>query len=201
MRQGCLFVLSAPSGAGKTTILKPILEELPAIIFSVSHTTRKPRPGEQDGKDYYFVDKGQFDQIKQEDGFLEWAEVHTNYYGTSKEMVIKNLEQGIDIILDIDVQGARQLRSSKELNAHYIFIAPPSLAELEKRLTNRKTESPESLRTRLDSARHEMSQASIYDYVIINDVLDEAILSLKSVIIEKRLAGRRGVNGNPFFLP
>ncbi len=156
MNQGCLFVISAPSGAGKTTIVKPVLQTLPAISFSVSHTTRQPRPGELDGNDYHFVSKEQFEKVRDNNGFLEWAEVHGNYYGTSQQTVTQMLGNGNDIILDIDVQGAAQLREKKDLPATFLFIAPPSLTELEKRLLGRQTETPESLQTRLHNAKKEM---------------------------------------------
>lgn len=198
MSLGHLFVISAPSGAGKTTILKPVLSLIPAIGFSVSHTTRQPRPGEVNGKDYFFVDVEQFSAMRLDGDFLEWAEVHGNYYGTSQRAVMAQLEGGQDVILDIDVQGARQLQSRQDLKPTFIFIAPPSLAELERRLTGRQTETAETIALRLRNARQEIMAANLYDYVIVNDDLDQAKTMLTAIILEKRAAARRGYDGKPF---
>nr|MBF0223559.1 guanylate kinase [Desulfobulbaceae bacterium] len=200
MSKGRLFIISAPSGAGKTTILRPVLAELAAISFSVSHTTRAPRPGEQNGIDYHFVSKEEFVQLEQKGDFLEWAEVHGNYYGTSKTAVREQLSQGIDTILDIDVQGASQLRALANLPATYIFIAPPSLAVLKQRLSDRKTESAETLAIRLENAVNELKSANLYDYIIVNDLLEEAIQIMKAIIIEKRAASRRRIDGSALTL-
>ncbi|HDO29969.1 MAG TPA: guanylate kinase, partial [Desulfobacteraceae bacterium] len=145
MSRGILLVLSAPSGGGKTTILKKVMAGLPGLVFSVSHTTRKPRPGEQDGRDYYFVSRQEFESIRDRhpSGFLEWAEVHGNLYGTSRAAVEQRLGGGRDVILDIDVQGAAQIRQSADPVT--VFIAPPSLAELEARLRGRGTENEQTL--------------------------------------------------------
>lgn len=194
--RGSLFIVSAPSGAGKTTILKAILAQLPAIAFSVSHTSRPPRAGEQEGKDYFFVSPEQFQALKNNNSFLEWAEVHGNFYGTSKQAVERELQAGRDLILDIDVQGARQVMAAA-LPACSIFIAAPSLTELEARLTNRKTESPASLRLRMDNARKEMAAADHYDYLVINDVLAEAIQTVTAIIIAQRAAAGRTMSGRP----
>lgn len=197
MSQGHLFVISAPSGAGKTTIVKPMLARIPAVGFSVSHTTRKPRPGEVHGKDYFFVEPEEFLALREAGGFLEWAEVHGNLYGTSQQAVLRQLEVGRDVILDIDVQGARQLKGRPGLDATFIFIAPPSLAELERRLTGRKTETPESVAVRLANASQELKAANLYDYVIVNDVLEQAKEMFSAIILEKRAASRRGYDGKP----
>ena len=198
MSLGHLFVISAPSGAGKTTILKPVLARIPAIGFSVSHTTRQPRPGEIDGKDYFFVDVDRFLVMRQDGDFLEWAEVHGNFYGTSQRAVMTQLERDRDVILDVDVQGARQLQARKELDATFIFITPPSLAELERRLTGRQTETAETIALRLQNARQELQAAHLYDYIIVNDDLEQAKAMLTAVILEKRAAARRGYDGKPF---
>jgi len=198
MSRGHLLVISAPSGAGKTTILKPILARIPAIAFSVSHTTRRPRPGEINGKDYFFVDADQFFAMRLDGDFLEWAEVHGNYYGTSQRAVMAQLAGGQDVILDIDVQGARQLQARQDLDATFIFIAPPSLAELERRLTGRQTETAETIALRLHNARQELQAANLYDYIIVNDDLDHAKSMLMAIILEKRAAARRGYDGKPF---
>jgi guanylate kinase len=198
MSLGHLFVISAPSGAGKTTILKPILAHLPAIGFSVSHTTRSPRPGEIDGQDYFFVDADQFISLRQDGDFLEWAEVHGNFYGTSQQAVMAQLARGQDSILDIDVQGARQLQARQDLDATFIFIAPPSLAELTRRLTGRQTETAETIALRLQNAKQELQAASLYNYIIVNDDLEQAKAMLTAIILEKRAASHRGYDGKPF---
>lgn len=200
MTVGHLFVISAPSGAGKTTLLRPVLEVVPALAFSVSHTTRAPRPGEVDGKDYFFVNPGGFAVLRQEGDFLEWAEVHGNCYGTSRRAVETQLASGQDIILDIDVQGAQQLRDRQDLSATFIFIAPPSLAELERRLTGRRTEDAATIALRLKNARHELRAVEQYDYLIINDNLDQARAMLTAIILEKRARARRGYDGQPLAL-
>jgi len=197
MTTGHLFVLSAPSGAGKTTILKPILARLPALGFSVSHTTRKPRPGEVDGQDYFFVDRQQFIDLRQRGDFLEWAEVHGNLYGTSQQAVISQLARGRDIILDIDVQGAKQLKARTDLEATFIFIAPPSLSELERRLTGRQTETAETILLRLQNARQELQAADLYDYCLINDDLQQAQEMFQAIILAGRAASRRSYDGTP----
>jgi len=197
---GHLFIISAPSGAGKTTLLKPILASIPAIGFSVSHTTRRPRPGEIDGQDYFFVDAEQFLRLREDGDFLEWAEVHGNFYGTSQRAVLCQLERGQDLILDIDVQGARQLQARQDLGATFIFIAPPSLAELERRLTDRQTETAETIAIRLGNARQELEAAGHYDYIIVNDDLEQARAMLTAIILEKRSAARRGYDGQPLNL-
>lgn len=191
MNEGILLVLSAPSGCGKTTLLRQVMAELPGLSFSVSHTTRQPRPGEEHGRDYHFVNQDQFKALRdqQPSGFLEWAEVHGNLYGTSRQEVESRLATGTDVILDIDVQGAEQVRHNAQPVT--VFIAPPSLAELEQRLRGRGTESPESLRIRLANAEKEMQAAPAYTYLIINDQLNQAVLELKSVIIAERCRRRR----------
>ncbi|MBU0481360.1 MAG: guanylate kinase [Proteobacteria bacterium] len=196
---GSLFIISAPSGAGKTTILKRVLADLPAITFSVSHTTRPPRRGEVDGKDYHFVDRDTFCRLRDRNAFLEWAEVHGNLYGTSIEAVRKQLDTGVDVILDIDTQGARQVRALGTLSARSIFIAPPSLAELEKRLTGRATDSEETIRLRLTNAHREMAEAGNYDHYIVNDTLEEAVTMVRAVILSERSRNRRDLSGH--FLP
>lgn len=197
MSLGHLFIISAPSGAGKTTILKPILARIPSIAFSVSHTTRRPRPGEINGQDYFFVEVEQFGVMQRGGDFLEWAEVHGNFYGTSQGAVMAQLARGQDVILDIDVQGACQLRGRPGLDATFIFIAPPSLAELERRLTGRQTETAEALALRLQNASQELQAANLYDYIIVNDDLEQARAMLTAIILEKRAASRRGYDGKP----
>ncbi|NOX80393.1 MAG: guanylate kinase [Deltaproteobacteria bacterium] len=197
MSSGILLVLSAPSGGGKTTILKRVMADLPGLVFSVSHTTRKPRPGEEDGRDYYFVSRREFESIRdrQPSGFLEWAEVHGNLYGTSRAAVEQRLGAGRDVVLDIDVQGAAQIRKSADPVA--VFIAPPSLAELEARLRGRGTEDEQTIALRLENAKQELRVVDSYDYLIVNDRLAEAVESLRSIIIAERCRRRRAVDGAP----
>ena len=181
MRRGNLIVISAPSGAGKTTIVKRILKEDEYVSFSISYTTRKMRDGEVDGKDYFFVDEETFKNMIDEDEFLEWAKVYGNYYGTSKTFVNKILEGGKDVLLDIDVQGARQVKE-KDKDATLIFIIPPSFRELERRLRGRGTDSREVIEKRLKIAKSEIMEYKIYDFLVINDMLDEAVLNVRKII-------------------
>jgi guanylate kinase len=192
-----LFVLSAPSGGGKTTILKKVMAGLPGLVFSVSHTTRPPRPGEVDGRDYHFVSQQEFQAMRggTPSGFLEWAEVHGNLYGTDRAEVERQLQAGLDVILDIDVQGALQVQRAAA--PVMIFIAPPSLAELEARLRRRGTESEDTIRLRLDNARKELERIDRYEYLIINDRLEIAIDSLRSIIVAERCRRRRYLAGLP----
>lgn len=200
MIRGNLFIISAPSGTGKTTILRKILAGIERVAFSVSHTTRAPRNGEQEGVDYYFTDKDTFTDMRQKDLFLEWAEVHGNLYGTSREAVQTATEQGLDIILDIDVQGARQVKAKLKDEGVFVFIAPPSLDELTQRLTGRSTEPETVIANRLQNAQEEMKSVDQYDYVIVNDILDNAVKILKSIIIAERSRKRRGLSGGPLNL-
>lgn len=195
MSRGHLFVISAPSGAGKSTILQTVLAQMPAVGFSVSHTTRAPRPGEVDGRDYFFVSRQDFEQLRQQGEFLEWAEVHGNCYGTSRQAVLSRLESGQDCILDIDVQGAEQLRQRPDCEATFIFIAPPSLTELERRLTGRGTDSSDTIALRLRNARQELLAMPHYDALIVNDDLDQARAMLGAIILAQRAAHRRGYDG------
>jgi guanylate kinase len=194
---GQLFIISAPSGAGKTTILKQVMADLPGLAFSVSHTTRTPRAGEVNGRDYHFVDRPSFERLRTAGDFLEWAEVHTNFYGTSRSAVAEQLTAGLDVILDIDVQGASQVRSIRELAAVSLFILPPSLTELEKRLSGRGTDSAEVIRLRLENALREIAASGSYDHRIINDQLEEAVEMVKAVILAARSHCGRGRNGDP----
>ncbi|MHB1379838.1 MAG: guanylate kinase [Desulfurivibrionaceae bacterium] len=197
MSRGNLFVISAPSGAGKSTILKKLLAVVDNLAFSVSHTTRAPRPGESNGREYHFVDRATFERMRSDLAFLEWAEVHGNLYGTSRTAIEAQQAQGIDVFLDIDVQGARQLRDCGHPGAVFLFIAPPSWAELEKRLRGRGTDPEETVQLRLHNARLEMTDAERYDYLVINDQLDEAVEVLRAVVIAERCKARRSPNGQP----
>ncbi len=177
-----LFVVSAPSGAGKTTIIHRAIKILPEVTLAVSHTSRPPRKDERHGFDYFFLTARQFEQKIKQNEFLEWAEVHGNYYGTSIEEIKKRVEKGNIVILDIDVQGAQQVRKNKELNPTYIFIEPPSLEELKNRLKSRETESEASLQKRFNNALHELNFKNQYDFVIINDQLDKAVEEFVGII-------------------
>jgi guanylate kinase len=187
--RGELFILSAPSGAGKTTLIQRILnsgyEDLADIAFSVSYTTRSPRRGEVDGRDYHFVDHATFQNMIAGDQFLEWAEVHNNYYGTALREVQPRLDAGVDVILDIDVQGAERVLHQRE-DAHSIFIIPPSYQILEERLTGRGLDDPMEISRRLAVSLWELRRYQQYDYVIINDDADRASEALAAIFLEKR---------------
>ena len=195
MNQGKLFILSAPSGTGKTTILKNVMANIDGVAFSVSHTTRMPREGEHDDKDYHFVGREEFIAIKENGDFLEYADVHGNLYGTSRLAVHEQINNGIDVILDIDVQGARIVKESEETHGVYIFIAPPNLHELERRLRGRGQDSEETIATRLTNARLEMEAVAEYDYLIVNDNVDETATMFVAIILAERARGRRLING------
>jgi guanylate kinase len=199
--RGNLIIISAPSGTGKTTILKRLFAGVTGVTFSVSHTTRRPRTGEQDGVDYYFADQETFRRMRVDNEFLEWAEVHGNFYGTSRREVNRHLDKGLDVILDIDVQGARQVRDAAGGECLSIFIVPPSWEEQERRLTGRGTDSPETIRLRLQNARKEMQDAGLYDYLIVNDTVEQAVDTLRAIIIAQRSRMRRNRDGLPLVLP
>jgi guanylate kinase len=167
------------------------MADLQRLTFSVSHTTRNPRENEQDGVDYHFVTVDSFTEMRDAGNFLEWAEVHGNYYGTSRSAVKKQLQQGLDVILDIDIQGAAIIAEDSALAAVTIFVAPPSLAELEKRLRGRGTDTEATIDVRLGNAAQEMAAAEKYDYLVINDELAGAVLTLKSILIAERSRGHR----------
>lgn len=190
MRRGIAFIVSAPSGAGKTTLVKKALEEFPDLSFSISYTTRKPREGEVDGVDYCFVDDRVFDEMVREGEFIEHAEVHGKRYGTSLKDLDSKLERGKDVLLDIDVQGAEKVRRNLE-GGVYIFIVPPSVEECEKRLRERAKDSTEEIKNRVRASIDEIRKAGSYDYIIINDELEGAFERLRSVIIAEKSKGRR----------
>ncbi len=176
-----LFVIAAPSGAGKTTIVKALVARNPALRFSISYTTRRKRRTEVDGVDYLFVDVVEFERLKKEGELLEYAEVFDNFYATSRSQVEKHLDEGQNVVLEIDWQGARQVRASMP-ECISIFILPPSLEELERRLRDRRTDSPEVIERRLRDAQDDMSHWDEFDYVIINDKLEQAVSDLESVL-------------------
>lgn len=181
MSKGSLFVISGPSGAGKGTLVERVLEERPDVWLSISATTRQPREGEIDGEHYRFMSVDAFEQAIERDGFIEWANVHSNYYGTPIEPIEEHMAAGDTVILEIDVQGAFQVRE-KFPEARLVFIAPPSLEELERRLRGRATDAEDVIARRLANARGEMDAAARYDDVIVNDDLDSAVRALVEVI-------------------
>jgi guanylate kinase len=181
MRHGILFVVSAPSGAGKTTLCKEIVDFFPGLRQSVSFTTRPARSGEVPGIDYHFVDESRFQAMIAAGEFAEWASVHGNFYGTALKTLQDASHAGEDLLLDIDCQGARQLKESV-VQAVFIFILPPDMAELERRLRGRNTDSEEVIKRRLENAREEIEQSSWYDYRVINDNIEAALARLKDII-------------------
>lgn len=188
MSLGNLYILSAPSGAGKSSLINALLADLPRneVRLSISHTTRNPRPAEEDGMHYYFTTHAEFEALIEKDHFLEWAEVFGNYYGTSLPMIEKSLEQGVDVFLDIDWQGARQIRQ-KVPNVKTIFILPPSREELKNRLVGRGQDSEETIAKRMAEAESEMSHYNEFDYVIVNDDFQQALAELKAILTAERL--------------
>ncbi len=181
MRKGNLFVLSGPSGAGKGTLVSRLLDAIPDAWVSVSATTRQPRPGERDGVSYYFMDQLHFDELVSQGGFLEWATVHGNSYGTLKSSVQEHMETGSQVILEIDVQGALQVRKAMP-EAHLIFIEPPSIEELERRLRGRGTETEEVICRRMETAKVELDRKMEYDVQVVNDDLNRATDELVAYI-------------------
>lgn len=183
MYTGTLFILSAPSGAGKSSLINAYLKQQDQQLanISISHTTRSPRPGEKHGEHYYFVDHNEFELLIKQDAFIEYAKVFDHYYGTTKAAINQHLANGINVFLDIDWQGARQVRD-KMPNAKSIFIIPPSLAELEKRLIKREQDSAEVIAKRMQKAKSEISHYNEYDYLIINDDFNYALNCLSAII-------------------
>ena len=181
MKKGKTFIISGPSGVGKSTVLSALLERRPTVYFSVSSTTRDPRPGELDGIHYHFMDVDSFRKWIAMDQFLEYAEYVGNFYGTPKRFVDEAMEQGKDVILDIEVQGAIQV-TSKRPDTVRIFIAPPSWAELERRLTERGTDSKDKIQKRLLRAKVEFQTAHTYDYFVINDTVENAVKELDAIM-------------------
>lgn len=180
---GKLFVFSAPSGCGKTTILKKIFEIFPDIYFSISATTRPKRENEIDGKDYFFITKEKFEEHIKNNDFVEWNEHFGNKYGTLKSNIDYHLKNGEDIIFDVDVNGALNIKKCYP-DSITIFIKPPDISELEKRLLKRGTENHESIKIRLDRAKEEIEKSKFFDYIIINDDLDTAIEEIKNIILK-----------------
>jgi len=186
MTPGTLFIVAAPSGAGKTTLVGRLMAEDAQVVHSISYTTRGPRPGEQDGREYHFIDVQKFLAMRERGEFAEWAEVHGNFYGTSRLWLEKRMEAGDDMLLEIDWQGAQQVRRQFP-EAVGIFILPPSLAELEKRLRGRGSDSEDVIARRIAGALGEMRHVAEFDFVIINNDLDVALSDLKAAVAASRL--------------
>ena len=184
---GSLYVIAAPSGAGKTTLVRLLLEQEKEVNLSISHTTRAPRAGEENGREYHFVAAEEFRAMIAREEFLEWAEVHGNYYGTSKKWIADQLAVDRDVLLEIDWQGAQQVRALFP-EALGIFILPPSMEELTRRLTGRGTDADDVIARRLAAAQAEMRHVGEFDYVIINDRLEQALDDLRSIVRASRLS-------------
>lgn len=191
--QGVLYIVSAPSGAGKTSLVKALLKNDLAIRLSVSYTTRAVRPGEVDGRDYHFVDRHRFEQMLAEGEFLEHAEVYGNYYGTSKGSISRDLNAGRDILLEIDWQGANQVKDHFPQSVS-IFILPPSFSALRTRLKGRGQDSDEVIERRLAAAAHDVAHAEAFDYIMVNDDFDHALLDLVAITRSVRLEAARQLN-------
>ncbi len=179
--RGKLLVLSGPSGVGKSTVLKKVMEHWENMEFSVSATTRAPRPGEVDGKDYFFVSRERFNEMIENGELLEHAEFVGNCYGTPKSQVLERLDNGVTVVLDIEVQGAAQVKALMP-EALTVFLAPPSLEALEQRLRGRGTETEETIRSRLETARKELLLAPTYDHIVVNDDVDRAAAELEAIL-------------------
>ena len=185
--RGNLFILSAPSGAGKSSLISALLNKHSDMKVSVSHTTRSPRPGEENGVHYHFVSVEEFKTLIDKNDFFEWAQVFDNYYGTSKKAIETQLDAGIDVFLDIDWQGAQQIRNLVD-DVETIFILPPSKEELESRLNNRGQDSAEVIAGRMAKAQSETSHYNEYDYVVVNDDFDTALAEIETIVMAKRLS-------------
>lgn len=184
MQKGKLYIISSVAGGGKSTLIRKLLIEFPEILFSISCTSREKRPKEEDGKDYYFITKEEFQKKIEQDYFLEWALVHDNYYGTPKDFILKNLQENKKIILDIDVQGAENVKK-KIPSAVSIFIVPPSKEVWLQRLRNRGTESEEALQKRIQNGFKELEHKDKFDFQVINDVFEKAYNEFKDIVLNK----------------
>lgn len=185
MKKGILFVLSGPSGSGKTTLAKHIVNTLNNVDFAISYTTRKIREGEKDGIDYKFISDNEFDKMVKSNQFAEWAEVHGNLYGTPVIEIVEVLNKGMDILLDIDVQGSSQIKK-KYKNSVHIFLIPPDMNILRKRLGKRNTENSAELEKRMDMAIKEISKINDYDYIVVSDDIENSLRKLESIIVSVR---------------
>ncbi len=197
-RRGLMFVLSSPSGAGKTTLSRLLLKADRKIALSISVTTRHKRPGEIDGRDYHFIDRARFDAMVKKNDLLEWAEVFGNYYGTPRRPVVKALEDGRDVLFDSDWQGTQQLREKARDDLVSVFILPPTVKELERRLKTRAQDTRTVIRARMAKAGDEMSHWPEYDYVIVNRDKDEAFAEVRAILAAERLKRERQIGLSGF---
>ena len=190
MSKGFLMVLSGPSGSGKGTVSAALMKKNKEIVFSTSVTTRTPRPGEVNGENYFFVSVDEFENMVQNDGLLEYAFVHTNYYGTPKEFVFNEIDKGEIVLLEIDVQGALQIKKRYK-EAVFIFLLPPSMSELKQRLINRDTETEEEINTRFSNAYKELDFVGEYDFFVVNNTVDQAVQDIEHIIAAEKLRTKR----------
>lgn len=190
MAAGLLLVVSGPSGAGKGTVCRELLRRLPGLWYSVSATTRPPRPGERDGVDYYFISEEEFRRLREADALLEWAQVYGDYYGTPRAPVVERLAQGQDVLLEIDVQGARQVKARLP-EAVTVFLLPPSYGELARRLAGRGTEDAAQMRRRLELASFEIERAKEYDYLVVNEEIAQATAKIEAIITAEKCRPQR----------
>ncbi len=192
-RKPILLIVSSPSGAGKTTLCHKLLDQFTDVRFSVSHTTRPPRPNEVDGKDYHFVAEETFDRMVEDELFIEWAHVHGNRYGTSHSEIRSAFTQGFDLIFDVDYQGANQIMAQYS-NAIGVFVLPPSIDELKRRLSSRGTETPASLDRRFKAALDEIAHHEEFDYLLVNDEVEDAYDQLRAILLAERMRKERTVH-------
>ena len=190
-RRGILFVLSSPSGAGKTSLSRKLLERNKNLFLSISYTTRPPRPGEVDKSDYYFIDDGKFNEMLKRDEFLESAKVFDHYYGTPKKPIIESLDSGKDVLFDIDWQGTQQLMNSLQDDLVKVFVLPPSAKELEKRLLKRNQDTDKTVKDRMSKASNEISHYAEYDYIIINEDFEDSLVNIEAILIAEGLKRSR----------
>lgn len=189
-RRGILFIISAPSGTGKTTLCKQLTSTVPGLWHSISYTTRKPRPGEEQGREYFFIEESEFQQMINRNEFVEWARVYGNLYGTPRKTLTDQIERGIDVLLEIDVQGAIQVKKKFE-DAIAIFILPPSMQVLRSRLQNRASDTPDEILRRLQKVKEEVWSYREYAYVVRNEDLSQSLRELESVFLAERLKTKR----------
>ena len=190
-RRGILFVLSSPSGAGKTSLSRKLLERNKNLFLSISYTTRPPRPGEINESDYYFIDDGKFNEMLKRDEFLESAKVFDHYYGTPKSPIIAAIESGKDVLFDIDWQGTQQLMNSLQDDLVKVFVLPPSAKELEKRLFKRNQDTNKTVKDRMSKASNEISHYAEYDYIIVNEDFEDSLVNIESILVAEGLKRSR----------
>ena len=190
-RRGILFVLSSPSGAGKTSLSRKLLERNKNLFLSISYTTRPPRPGEINERDYYFIDDGKFNEMLKRDEFLESAKVFDHYYGTPKSPIIAAIESGKDVLFDIDWQGTQQLMNSLQDDLVKVFVLPPSAKELEKRLLKRNQDTNKTVKDRMSKASNEISHYAEYDYIIVNEDFEDSLVNIESILVAEGLKRSR----------